>query len=245
MLSDEEFDNWCRGLNLKDAALSVVRRIRESDPSRRVGGGRRNVSGRYPSRKMGQTIQFESHRVELPTIYELEHDENVLEFYDQPPQIRIEYQSKSGRQLGVLYTPDFFVLRTDSAGWVECKTEADLSCLTQKSPFRYVQVQKGKWRCPPGEHYAERFGFDFSLRSDAEIDWVLQRNLIFLEDYFRGKSVTVNAAATAAILSLVTSRAGIALAELVHHAEGVSVDNINTLIATEQLYVNLRAAPLS
>ncbi len=28
-----------------------------------MGGGRQNVSGRYPSKKMGVIIQFESHRV--------------------------------------------------------------------------------------------------------------------------------------------------------------------------------------
>jgi hypothetical protein len=33
---------------------------------------------------MGVTIQFESHRVELPFVYEAEHDPQVLEYYDQP-----------------------------------------------------------------------------------------------------------------------------------------------------------------
>ena len=31
---------------------------------------------------MGFTIQFESHRVELPLVYEMEHDPGVLEYYD-------------------------------------------------------------------------------------------------------------------------------------------------------------------
>ena len=43
---------------------------------------------------MGVTIQFESHRVELPKVYELEHDEDVFEFYDQPAPIKLEYQGK-------------------------------------------------------------------------------------------------------------------------------------------------------
>jgi putative transposase len=43
--------------------------IRRCNPARRVGGGRRNVPGRYPSRKMGAVVQFESHRVELPFVY--------------------------------------------------------------------------------------------------------------------------------------------------------------------------------
>jgi hypothetical protein len=33
---------------------------------------------------MGRTIQFESHHVELYGIYEMEYDDDVLEYYDQP-----------------------------------------------------------------------------------------------------------------------------------------------------------------
>jgi putative transposase len=36
---------------------------------------------------MGLTIQFQSHGVELPLVYEMEHDPGVLEYYDQPPSI--------------------------------------------------------------------------------------------------------------------------------------------------------------
>ncbi len=75
MLSQEEFLAWTRQNELSEHARSVAQHVRSSGPARRVGGGRHNVTGRYPSRKMGVTIQFESHRVELPTIYELEHDD--------------------------------------------------------------------------------------------------------------------------------------------------------------------------
>lgn len=53
--------------------------MRASDPARRVGGGCRNVTGRYPSKKMGVTIPCESHRVELAAIYEMEHSSDVPE----------------------------------------------------------------------------------------------------------------------------------------------------------------------
>ena len=99
MLSKEDFKDWCYRLKLSEVAQNIIERIRSSEPSRRVGGGSKNVSGRYPSRKMGVTIQFESHRVELPVIYQLEHDEDVLEFYDQPPQIKLDYQGNNGRGL--------------------------------------------------------------------------------------------------------------------------------------------------
>ena len=58
--------------------------IRSARPVRRVGSRAGNVSGAYASRKMGCTIQFESHKVELWAIYSMEHDPQVLEYYDQP-----------------------------------------------------------------------------------------------------------------------------------------------------------------
>lgn len=129
MLSNEDLSSWCKRLNLTVRSCEIIADVRSRPPARRVGGGRSNVSGRYPSRKMGATIQFESHRVELPVIYELEHDACVLEYYDQPPSIPLVYESSNGKQLSVVHTPDFFVIRYDAAGWEECKTEQDLeSC---------------------------------------------------------------------------------------------------------------------
>jgi hypothetical protein len=89
MLTEDEFKNWCRRLNMTELARKTIEVIRSSEPSRLVGGGRKNVSGRYPSRKMRRTIQFESHRNELAHIYKLEHDEDVLEYYDQPPPLNL------------------------------------------------------------------------------------------------------------------------------------------------------------
>lgn len=73
MLNEAEFLLWCKRLGLTDKAQAIVAEVRSRHPTRRVGGGRSNVHGRYPSRKMGVTIQFESHRVELPFVYKLEH----------------------------------------------------------------------------------------------------------------------------------------------------------------------------
>jgi hypothetical protein len=151
MLSPEELTAWYGRLNLSLETRSVIDRVRSSEPARRVGGGCRNVSGRYPSQKMGVTIQFESHRVELAGIYEMEHDDSVEEFYDQPPSIKLDYLSAEGRHLGVMHTPDFFVIRQDAAGWEEWKTEEELVRLAQKSPHRYRLENGNRWRCPPGE----------------------------------------------------------------------------------------------
>jgi putative transposase len=78
-------------VQLESKTCETIAAIRAASPSRRVQGRAKNVSGVYPSRKMSQTIQFESHTVELWAIYQMEHDPDVLEFYDQPPPFLIQY----------------------------------------------------------------------------------------------------------------------------------------------------------
>jgi putative transposase len=100
---------------------------------------------------MGLTIQFESHRVELAAIYEMEYDADVLEYWDQPPSIKLDYRSPAGRRLGVLHTPDFFVIRQNSAGWEEWKAVEDLRQLAEHNPNRYCLDNDGQWRSRPGK----------------------------------------------------------------------------------------------
>src|SRR5271157_3621966 len=70
---------------------------------------------------------------------------------------------------------------------VECagfKSE-DLQKLAIRTPHRYLRDGSGKWRCPPGEAHGSPLGLDYRVWSSAEINWNLQRNLTFLEDYLR------------------------------------------------------------
>ena len=156
MLDEHELVIWYGRLGLSEPAQSLIRHIRSSAPTRRVGGGQSNVWGRYPSRKMGLTIQFESRRVELPAIHEMEHDPDLFEFYDQPPAIKLVFECADGKRRGFLHTPDFFVLRRDSAGWEEWKTEERLRQLSAHNPKRFVQ-EGGYWRSPAAETYARQF----------------------------------------------------------------------------------------
>src|SRR5438132_6248560 len=110
MLATHELSRLCERLGLSAEARAIIDSIRSAPPSRRVRSAAGNVSVRYPSRKMGVTIQAESHRNELAAIYAMEHDPHTLEYYDQPPPITLAYRAKSGRSVSVLHTPDFFVI---------------------------------------------------------------------------------------------------------------------------------------
>jgi putative transposase len=244
MLTEGELATWFSSNGISEEARSVIARVRSSDPARRVGGGKRNVAGRYPSRKMGVTVQFESHRVELAVIYELEHDAEVLEYYDQPPTFKLEYGSATGRHLGVLHTADFFVIRQKSAGWEECKTDEELIQLAERSKNRYQSIDGGGWRCPPGEAYAQGLGLYYRIRSSGEINWTFLRNLQFLEDYFRG-DVRVSSKVREAVIARVGAYPGLSLLDLFDMtADIASRDDIHVLIATGELYVDLRSKSL-
>jgi putative transposase len=245
VLGNEELLAWFQQVRLPECGRSIIHQIRSSDPARRVGGGHRNVSGRYPSRKMGVTIQFESHRVELARIYELEHDPDVLEYWDQPPSFKLEYKSAQEKRVVVFHTPDYFVIRTDGAGWEECKTEEELARWVQKSPHRYCRRDQ-TWCCPPGEAHARRFGLVYRVCSSRDIDWVYQRNIQFLEDYLRDDCGCVSAAARNLLLAQVVACPGISLQELFATADGNATrDDVHLLIALGELYVDLHDAPLA
>jgi putative transposase len=244
MLADIDLLSWYQQVALPAQGAVVIDHIRNSDPARRVGGGCRNVSGRYPSKKMGVTIQFESHRVELAAVYELEHDAGVLEYFDQPPSFKLDYNSAHGRHMGILHTADYFVIRKDSAGWEECKTEKELIQLNHKNPNRYRRDEHGRWSCPPGEAHATALGLYYRVRSSQDIDWVFQRNIQFLEDYLRGTDSSVRLEREV-VFAAVAAMPGISLEQLFEAtASSVSRDAIYSLIARGGIYVDLSSAPL-
>jgi putative transposase len=244
-MDEQDFIHWCQKLNLSEQAENAIRHIRSSEPSRAVQSGRGSVSGRYPSRKMGVTIQFESHKNELAWVHTFEHDDDVIEYYDQPPAIKLEYEAANGRRLGVFHTPDYFVIRSGSAGWEECKTEEQLTTLAERSPNRHYKDEDGVWRCPPGEAVAHPLGLYYRLRSSREINWTLQRNIEFLDDYYRTGEPAIKDEARTVILSCVRSEPGITLPELFSRTAATATrDDVFMLVAHEEVYVDLAASSL-
>jgi putative transposase len=145
--------------------------------------------------------------------------------------------------MAVMHTPDYFVIHKDSAGWQECKHERELEKLALKSPNRYSRMEDGRWRCPPGEAHGTRFGLYYRLRSSSEIDWTLQRNIQYLDDYWRFDAVGV-ASETREIIAIEVSAApGLRLSDLYRNTQGLaSRDDVHRLIAAGDIYVDLRAA---
>ena len=259
MLTPEELAILCQDLDLSEQAREVLTHIRSSPPSRRVGSGGKNVPVRYPSRKMGVVIQAESRTVEFAGVYLMEHDPLVLEFWDQPnPPITLHYsvKQKNGRtrNIGVLHTPDYFVIRKKplereewkiELGWEEWKTEEELRRFESEESNRYVRDEHRQWRCPPGEAVAAPLGFYYRVRSSAEIHEVFQRNLRFLSYYLRENIPPVSKLAQGEVLALIQQEPGMTLSTLLGHIQIATSDDIYTLLAQDALYIDVYAAPLA
>lgn len=78
---------YCRRLKLSKETQTLLKDIRDSPPSRTPRAHRGNMPVWYPSQKMQCIIKAESHKVEFAFLLQAEHDDDVLEMWDQPPPI--------------------------------------------------------------------------------------------------------------------------------------------------------------
>src|SRR5260370_24499716 len=183
-MTPEEFHLWSQRLQFPPETEALIAAIRSSPPVRRVSGRANNITGRYPSPKMGVSIQFESQHVELWAIYAMERDDDVLEYYDQPTRIQLHYRSLRGHKTSPWHTPDFLVIRRNGAGFEEWKPENTLEGLTKRMPERYQPDPRGGWRCPPGEQAAGALGLTYQVRTSGEDHPQYIQNLQCLQNFW-------------------------------------------------------------
>ncbi len=242
-LTDEEFSAWCQRNHIAPATEMSLQRIRSSPPARRVRGRASNVSGRYPSVKMGVSIQFESQHVELWAIYAMERDNDVLEYYDQPTRIQLHYRAASGRKTSPWHTPDFLVIRRNGAAFEEWKPETALSQLTTRMPERYQREASGGWRCPPGEAAAAALGLTYRVRTSGEYHPRYIQNLKFLQDFWT-HPFTLSKQAESQVRDAIAVYPGVSVAALLEAHPDLVVDVIWAMLTTQSIFTDLTATSL-
>ncbi len=231
---------YYRRLGFSEETREMLDLIRSSPPSRNPENRRGNMSVWYPSKKMQFIIKAESHKVDFAFLLEAEHDDDVLEFYDQPPSIPLEYLDKRNHIQKPLHTADYFVFSYDSAGWEECKPTQELIRKHQEGSTRYQIDEQGNWRCPPGEEFAARYGLTYRVRASDQINWAAQDNWLYIEDYYQDlERLVVPELALERLYQIVDENKGITLADLRLEVSDIPSDLINIAIARHALYVNL------
>lgn len=245
-LDGNAFLTYCRRLKLGKETQTLLKNVRTSPPSRTPEARRGNMPVWYPSPTMQCVIKAESHKVEFAFLLEAEHDKEVLEFYDQPPRIVLEYRDRRNHLQQPLHTADYFVFRYLSAGWEECKPIEDLMRLAKTHPNRYVIDDQGQWRCPPGEQFAALYGLTYKVRSSDQINWAAQDNWLYIEDYYQDlERLKIPETDLETLLQIVDEHEGISLSDLRATAIGISSDKINIAIARHVLFIDLKVHRLT
>ncbi|GGE81300.1 TnsA endonuclease N-terminal domain-containing protein [Priestia taiwanensis] len=234
----KDIETFLKSKGLEDKTIAYIKRIRDSEPARRVRSNGQNVVGTYPSKKMGLSIQFESKTLELPAIFEKEHDKSVQEYYDQPPSFKISYQINE-RNRAHLYTADFFVISEDWIGWEEWKTEDEIIKLSIQYPERYQLDEKGLWRCPPAEQYAENYGLSFRVKISKDLNMNYVRNIKFLEDYLLKGNLSIEKEKKDYICKVISENPGITIRELLEKIKDFQVDNLYIAFILGDFYMDI------
>ncbi len=237
---------YFRRLGFGRPTQELLTQIRLSPPSRTPSARRGNMPVWYPSKKMQCIIKAESAKVEFAFLLEAEHADDVLEFWDQPPPIPLEYRDLRGHLQRPLHTADYFVFRQQSAGYEECKPVEELTRLAQTQPNRYRQDEQRIWRCLPGEAFAAKHGLTYRVRASDQINWAAQDNWLYLEDYYQDlERLVVPEAELDLLWQIVDKHPGLSLADLRSAASEMSSDRINIAIIQHALYVDLAAHRLT
>ena len=151
-------------------------------PSRAIRSTTRSSAGKFPSRKMGVTIGFDSSTIELPTAMTLERSVPVIAFLDQSPQVRLTYKS-SGRTRSHYHRPDFVVIYAGRVVLLECKRVGAINEKNASHPGFFVARDDGSWSCPAGENAAAQLGMQYVVWTDADFGPEMIRNLRYLNHF--------------------------------------------------------------
>ncbi|MDO8773122.1 MAG: transposase family protein [Burkholderiaceae bacterium] len=212
-----------------------------ANPSRRTKSGVANVSGNYPSQKMGMSIGFESRTLEYSRIIHNEADPKVLGYVAQLPQLKISYKcGRTGRKISYLTKPDLLEIYENEIVVVECKPITVLREWAVDRPGFVIQGNDNKWRCPPAEEACSALGLKHRIICEQNLPPRRIKNLGVLIDYIHTGYSHGRDEAISHIVRLLDDERRLSIEELLLELSNVvTVDDIYRSIATGLAVVDL------
>jgi putative transposase len=212
-----------------------------ADPSRRTKSGVANVSGNYPSQKMGMSIGFESRTLEYARIVQNEADPEVLGYVAQLPPIKLSYVCKrTGRKITYLTKPDLLEIYENEIVVVECKPVATLRKWEVDRPGLVCSENGSEWRCPPAEEACAALGLRHRIVCEQNLPPRRIKNLALLIDYIHTGYAHRRDEAVRAISKLLAGEQRLSIEDvLLELTNSVTPDDVYRAIATGVAVVDL------
>lgn len=240
MLEKSEFLALLDALGLPQRGSALVMGARTKAPVREVVSRGGNVITVLASRKMQREIRTESRHIEFFAALGYEHDSQVLEYYPQPCELKLDLlDDATGDTHSIRHIPDFLVLRGDGVSLVEWKSDAKLTRLAEKYPWRYRRDGDGHWRAPLIEAQLAEWGITYRIQTDKDINPRRMENLLALEDYFHPGTEPCPTAVLQRIREGLQAEQALFLADLYGEPFAFKPDQILKAIADQDLVADL------
>ncbi len=230
MLSDDQFEAWLGCHEFPREGIDYIRAVRSSPPSRAVDNGvTSNVIGFFPSRKMGHTIQSESHTGERLLLLDLEYTDEVKEFWDQPLAVPIAGTRHDGRSYRANYTCDVLSLHATGASAIEVKPLEKLETLAAKRPTDWIR-DNNSFIYRPAVAAFEKLGIKHEVRCSEDFNLVRAENIQLLLQTRAGTYLAPDITLQQRLIRLTRSARVLTLTDLISRANLIDASAVVWMI---------------
>lgn len=240
MLKKTELLTLVDALGLPQRGSKLVMDARLNAPVRAVESRGGNVITVMASRKMQREIRSESRSIEFFAALSYERDDDVLEYYPQPCELRLDLvDDVTGEPHKIRHFPDFLVIHRHGVSLVEWKSAAKMERLAEKYPWRYRRDTDGRWYAPLIERQLADLGIGYRIQTETDIVPLRMENLLTLEDYFHPGAEACPGDRLQRVRQGLQTEQALYLADLYAEPYSCKADQILKAIADRELVVDL------
>ncbi|SPB14786.1 integrase catalytic region [Caballeronia novacaledonica] len=234
MLTKAQLAELFERLGTPPAGQKLIANARIQAPVREVTSRGGNVITVLASQKMGREIRTESRHIEFAVAVTKEHAADVLEYYAQPCELKLNLVDEStGEFKKIQHFPDYLTVRSDGFTLEEWKSEAKLLRLADKYPYRYVRASDGQWYSPQIEQQLAERGVRYRIFSEDCIPRRRVENLLHLADYFLPGAEPLPPDSVGRLNAALAEHGALSFFELLEAPYGFSADFLNQAIADD------------
>ncbi|WP_261540131.1 DDE-type integrase/transposase/recombinase [Burkholderia multivorans] len=239
MLDKSQLTNIFDRLGTPPAGRKLILEARVEAPVRPVKAHGGNVITILASHKMGRDIHTESNHIEFAAAVSKEYSDDILEYYMQPCELRLELVDDSTGEIHkIRHIPDFLTISHDGFTLEEWKSEAKLARLSEKYPYRYSKSSDGQWYAPQVEKQLADLGVRYRVYSGDSIPRRRVSNLLYLADYLNLREPCPEDV-LARLRELLREHGSMTFMELLNAPHEFDADVLNRAIATNSVVTDL------
>lgn len=246
MLTKVQLTELFDKLGTPSTGQKLILNARIEAPVRDVTSKGGNVITVLSSQKMARDIWTESRHIEFAVAVTKEHAKDVLEYYAQPCELKLDLiEESTGKIRAIKHIPDYLTIRDDGFTLEEWKSEAKLLRLAEKFPYRYVRTNDGQWYSPQIEKQLADLGLRYRIFSEQSIPRRRVENLLDLADYFLLGAEPLPADGIDRLNTALTEYGALSFFELLREPYNFSADFLNQAIANNLIATNLDGEALA